>query len=80
MRGYRDITTRADTIHRIGRDFDQAGHATTGVADELVLQPQHEQKGAPFEDTAEGYEPGRRDSTGGRVDSRRPSRTRHDGR
>ncbi len=38
MRGHRDITIRDDTIHRIGRDFDQAGHATTGVADELVLR------------------------------------------
>jgi hypothetical protein len=38
VRGYRDVTIRNDRIHRIGRDFDQAGHATTGVTDELVLR------------------------------------------
>ena len=38
MRGHRDITIRDDTTHRNGRDFDQAGHVTTRVADEFVLR------------------------------------------
>jgi hypothetical protein len=39
VRGRRqDIAIRDDKIHRIGRDLDPAGHATTLCPDTLVMR------------------------------------------